>query len=112
MPFHFRWPGGHRATLEPEEEEPEASEVAQPDDEEDPPKAAKAKPKATPTKKAKANPKTRPAKTVPVSEGGRSVMTEYYGHRTLNDMPAGSWIVQKHCKKHFQKQFLWVGLDY
>ena len=93
MPFHFRWPGGHRVGLEPEEDEPEASEVMGPDEDEEPiVKATKAKAKATSARasKAKANAKSRVTKSVPVSDGGRSVTTDYYNHRTLNDMPAGS----------------------
>ena len=86
--IRLRWPGGHKLR-EPEsadDEDEDEESASPPPPPEKPKKNAKAKEGAK--KKAQPQPKATAGRSrKPLSEGGRSVTTEFYNHATYEDMP-------------------------
>ena len=97
-----RWPDGTKLGLEPEEEDSASEEVA--------PVTVKKPPKG-PKQKAKAKAKSEAAgsksgKKTLVSDGGRTIETEYYNHPTLSDMPVARFGLKNHGFFSFQTPLL------
>ena len=87
MHIHSRWPGGHKLR-HPGSDDDEEEESASPPPPPEKPKKSTAKAKESAKPKKAAQPKQSKGRTrKPMSEGGRSVTTEFYNHATYEDMP-------------------------